>query len=204
MADAGIAGAVLGGMNLRHILSTGLAATPEDANGVPFNASHVHASGRIAAEFYAKVTAEVTGRALATRLHGMTSDPGMRDMPSFLIARDTMHQQQWLGVIEEVGGEPAVFPIPNNFPQGQEANHFSYAYFGDRIDKRMPMSRWTEGPSLDGRGKLEPMISEPFGGEPVLKPPRADSGARSEQVKSSTAAPQAANDPSPGSSPNVA
>src|SRR3954468_24810013 len=32
--------AVMGGMNLRHILSTGLAATPENSNGVPFNASH--------------------------------------------------------------------------------------------------------------------------------------------------------------------
>src|SRR5829696_8364665 len=27
--------AVLGGMNMRHVLSTGLAATPEDANGNP-------------------------------------------------------------------------------------------------------------------------------------------------------------------------
>src|SRR5215208_6260820 len=39
VANDGVAGAVLGGMNLRHILSTGLAATPENCNGVPFNAS---------------------------------------------------------------------------------------------------------------------------------------------------------------------
>src|ERR1700750_386039 len=32
-----IAGAVLNGMDMRHILSTGLAAMPSDANGVPFN-----------------------------------------------------------------------------------------------------------------------------------------------------------------------
>src|SRR5215213_6454457 len=44
--------AILGGMNLRHILSTGLAATPDDANGVPFNASHVYASGNLAADMY--------------------------------------------------------------------------------------------------------------------------------------------------------
>ena len=36
---------VLGGMNLRHYLSTGLAATGENSNGVPFNMSHVYASG---------------------------------------------------------------------------------------------------------------------------------------------------------------
>ena len=110
-ANDGVAGAVLGGMNLRHILSTGLAATPENCNGVPFNASHVYASGNLAADMYANVTAEATGRALATRLYGMTNDPGMKDMLSFLIARGTIHQQQWLAVIEELGGETAVFPI---------------------------------------------------------------------------------------------
>ena len=81
-----VAGAVMGGMNLRHILSTGLGATPENANGVPFCASHVYASGNIAADMYANATAEATGRALAVRLYNMTDDPGMKDMLSFLIA----------------------------------------------------------------------------------------------------------------------
>src|SRR5215213_6923287 len=126
------AGAVLNGMNLRHILSTGLAATPEDCNGVPFNASHVYASGNIAADMYANVAAEATGRALATRLYGMTNDPGMKDMLSFLIARDTMHQQQWLAVIEELGGMQEQLPIPNSFDQSQEQRQYSYAYFGHR------------------------------------------------------------------------
>ena len=48
------------------------------------------------------------------------------------------------------------------------------------------------------------MVSEPLGGEPVLAPPRPDSGAQIEQVKGGMAVPQAANDPSRGSSPNVA
>src|SRR3712207_4077186 len=100
--------AVMGGMNLRHILSTGLAATPEDSNGVPFNASHVYASGNIAADMFSNVSAEATGRAVAVRLYNMTDDPGMKDMLQFLIARDTMHQQQWLAVIEELGGTQAV------------------------------------------------------------------------------------------------
>jgi Mn-containing catalase len=109
-----MAGAVMGGMNLRHILSTGLAATPENCNGVPFNASHVYASGNIMADMYANVTAESTGRVLATRLYNMTDDAGMKDMLSFLIARDTMHQQQWLAVIEELGGSAAL-PIRTPF-----------------------------------------------------------------------------------------
>lgn len=32
----------------------------------------------------------------------MTSDHGVRDMLSFLIARDTMHQNQWLAAIAEL------------------------------------------------------------------------------------------------------
>ncbi|MCO6416402.1 manganese catalase family protein [Siccirubricoccus sp. KC 17139] len=199
VARDGVAGAVLGGMNLRHILSTGLGATPENANGVPFNASHVYASGNLAADMLANATAEATGRALAVRLYGMTDDPGMKDMLSFLIARDTMHQQQWLAVIEELGGMEKVLPIPNSFPQEMEANRFSYAYFGHRTDKQIPMGRWTEGPSLDGNGTFQPMISEPLGGEPVLAPPRPDGGAQQEQ----TMAGPAANDPT-GTTPNVA
>ena len=41
--------AVLGGMNPRHFLSTGLAAMAADANGVPFNGSWVVSSGNLAA-----------------------------------------------------------------------------------------------------------------------------------------------------------
>jgi Mn-containing catalase len=176
-----IAGAVIGGMNLRHILSTGLAATPENCNGVPFNASHVYASGNIAADMYANVAAESTGRVLATRLYNMTDDAGMKDMLSFLIARDTMHQQQWLAVIEELGGAAAL-PIPNSFPQSEEATKFSYAYFGHMKDGSVPEGRWTQGPSLDGKGEFAPVISEPLGGEPMLAKPRPDSGAQSEQM----------------------
>src|SRR5690606_6202665 len=67
----GAVAAVLGGMNARHVLSTGLAALPVNADGVPFDCSHVYASGNIAADMYANVTAESTGRLLATRLHNM-------------------------------------------------------------------------------------------------------------------------------------
>jgi Mn-containing catalase len=65
------------------------------------------------------------------------------------------------------------------------------------------MGRWTEGQSLDGKGRFEPMVSEPLGQEPVLAPPRPDSGAQTEQVKGGMATPQAANDPPLGGSPNV-
>src|SRR5690606_30705087 len=109
--------AILGGMNARHYLSAGLAAMPVNADGVPFDTSHVYASGNIAGDMLANATAEATGRTLATRLYHLTDDPGMKDMLAFLIARDTMHQQQWLAVIEELGGYEAALPVPNSFPQ---------------------------------------------------------------------------------------
>ena len=181
VAASPMVGAVMGGMNLRHIISTGLGATAEDANGVPFNASHVYASGNLLADMYANVTAEATGRVCAVRLHTMTDDPGMKEMLSFLIARDTMHQQQWLAVIEELGGH-AGLPIPNSFPQEKEAPGFGYQYFGHRTDGTVPAGRWTEGPSLDGNGRFEPVQSRPMGGEPVLAPPHPKGGAQREEM----------------------
>ncbi|NKE47532.1 catalase [Roseomonas frigidaquae] len=188
-----IAGAVLNGMNLRHILSSGLAATAEDANGVPFNASHVYASGNIAADMLANATAESSGRALAVRLQGMTDDPGMKDMLGFLVARDTMHQQQWLAVVEELGGHQAQLPIPNSHPDSAEHARFSYAFFGHDVSGMVPSGRWTEGASLDGKGTFSSMRSEPLGGEPSLAAPRPDSGAQQEQGTHG-APPSAAND----------
>src|SRR5256885_1473088 len=76
------------------------------------------------ADMYCNVAAETTGRVLAVRLYQATKDPGMEDMLSFLIARDTMHQQQWLAVIEEMGGN-ASLPIPNSFDQSKETQKFS-------------------------------------------------------------------------------
>src|SRR5918998_4531004 len=186
--------AVMGGMNLRHVLSTGLAATPENANGVPFNASHVYASGNTAADMYANVAAETTGRVLATRLYNMTDDPGMKDMLSYLIARDTMHQQQWLAVIEELGGHEKQLPIPNSFPQGEEKAEFSYAFFVHNKAKDVPEGRWTQGQSLDGKGQYKPMVSEPLGEEPTLQKPRSGSGAQTDQMGTGASIAAAAND----------
>jgi Mn-containing catalase len=176
--------AVLGGMNPRHYLSAGLAALPVNSNGVPFDCSHVYASGNIAADMYANVAAETTGRVLATRLYNMTDDPGMKDMLSFLIARDTMHQQQWLAVIEELGGYEGVLPIPNSFPQTLEKQEFSYAFVSTGVDGiAPPQGRFNSGQSLDGKGEFSTMRAQPLGQEPKLAPPRPDGFAQTQQMQ---------------------
>ncbi|HEY0602106.1 MAG TPA: manganese catalase family protein [Herpetosiphonaceae bacterium] len=184
MAKNPMVGAVLGGMNPRHYLSTGLAAMPTNSEGVPFDCSHVYASGNIAADMYANVAAESTGRVLATRLYNLTDDPGMKDMLSFLIARDTMHQQQWLAVIEELGGHEGVLPIPNSFPQAKENTEFSYAFVSTGVDGiAPPQGRFNSGPSLDGKGEFNIRRAVPLGQEPKLAPPRPDGSAQVQQMQ---------------------
>ena len=176
-------GAIMGGMNLKNLLSSGLSAMPVDSDGVPFDMSHVYASGNLAADMYCNVAAEAAGRTLAVRLSNATNDPGMKDMWSFLIARDTMHQQQWLAVIEELGGAEGALPIPNSFPQSKEHEKFNYNFFATTRDgSPPPAGRWTSGPSLDGKGTFTVVQNEPMGEAPDLGPARPDSGAQTQQM----------------------
>lgn len=173
---------IVEGMLQRHLLSTGLSAMPTNADGVPFDCSHVYASGNLAADMYANVTTEATGRILAVRLFNAARDPGMKDMLSFLAARDTMHQQQWLAAIEEMG-RSAVLPIPNSFDQAQEQQEFSYVSLGSARDgEPPPEGRFTSGPSLDGNGTFSVRQNAPLGQEPMLGPAQPNSGAQVEQI----------------------
>jgi Mn-containing catalase len=175
--------AMMGGMDPRQYLSAGMAALASDANGVPFDGSHVYASGNLAADMYANVTAEATGRALACRLFELTDDPGMKDMLRFLIARDTMHQQQWLAVIEELGGHQGTLPIPNSFPQSEKIQDVSYDYFFHGIEGvEVPEGRFTQGPSLDGNGEFRIRASKPMGQQPMLAPPIPQAYAETQQM----------------------
>lgn len=191
-AKDALVGAVMSGENPRHVaegmlhktlLSTGMSAFPGNSDGLPFDMSHIYASGNLAADMYCNVAAEATGRTLAVRLFNATNDPGMRDMLHFLIARDTMHQNQWLAVVEELGGEAGALPIPNSFPQSEEHKQFNYSFFATAADGSLPpTARWNSGPSMDGKGEFSTFMNKPMGDEPVLGPARPDSGAQTEQM----------------------
>jgi Mn-containing catalase len=176
--------AVMGGMDPIHILSSGLGSLATDSNGVPFNGSWVIASGNLAADMYANIMAESTGRLLATRLYELTDDPGMKDMLSFLIARDTMHQNKWLAVLDDLGGLGEVHPIPNSFPQNLENQEFNYSFISTNIHKDLSEGdRWTEGPSIDGKGTFKMVYASPKGEEPELSLPEPKGHAQREQMK---------------------
>jgi Mn-containing catalase len=131
---------------------------------------------------HANVMAESTGRVLATRLYEMTDDRGMKDMLSFLIARDTMHQNQWMAVLEELGGAAAM-PIPNSFPQAMENQDVNYTFIATGIDDApMPEGRFTTGTSIDGKGVFRLEQARPMGGVPQLSDPDPAMHAQTEQV----------------------
>jgi Mn-containing catalase len=176
---------ILGGMSPRQYLSTGLHALPADSEGNAFDASHVYASGNIAADMLANVTAESTGRILACRLYHMANCPDMKDMLKFLIARDTMHQNQWLAAWEEVGGKEA-HPIPDTFPQDEEMQEVSYKFLGFEKDgKAPPEGRWSSGTSVDGRGEFTSEVWEARGSKPDLGEAPPEAYAQKAQTKGS-------------------
>jgi Mn-containing catalase len=169
--NSGILGSILGGgdtqetilasMNPQHMIVAGMGATPRDSMGNPWNANYIVSSGNLLADFRFNVTAESQGRLQVARLYQLTQDRGVRDMLSFLLARDTMHQNQWLAAIEELekdGLEET--PVPSNFPQEREKSEVAYQFMNFSEGTESREGRWADGPSKDGKGRFE-YVAEP-------------------------------------------
>ncbi|QRV17363.1 manganese catalase family protein [Haloterrigena salifodinae] len=161
--------AAMTGQNPRQFLSAGESAMPVDSNGVPFTGNYIVASGNLAGDLYANVMSEATGRTLATRLYEYTDDPGMKDMLAYLIARDTMHQNQWLEALESLD-DPV--PVPASFPQEQENQEYNYAFMSTRREQQPdPGYPWTQGEAPDGKGQFSYLPEQPGDGEVIAPQP---------------------------------
>jgi Mn-containing catalase len=147
---------LVAGMNPQHLIVAGLAARPADSAGNLWNAGFMTASGNLLADFRFNLTAESQGRLQVCRLYNMTEDTGVRDMLSFLIARDTMHQNQWLAAIRELEDDGLeTTPVPSNFPQNLEKREVSYQFLNHSEGHESAEGRWAKGPSPDGKGEFE-------------------------------------------------
>lgn len=154
-------------MNPQHIIVSGQGAMPADAVGNRWTAAYIVASGNLLADFRMNVTAESQGRLQVARLYNLTQDHGVRDLLSFLLARDTMHQNQWLAAIEELEADGLeATPCPSNFPQELEAREFSYQYLNFSRGSESAEGRWARGQSIDGRGEFR-YVGEPRAHGPV-------------------------------------
>lgn len=155
LGGARIEDAIMAGMNPQHAIVAGSGPRPVDSAGNPWTAGYMTASGNLLADFRFNLTAESQGRLQVARLYNLTSDTGVRDMLSFLIARDTMHQNQWLAAIKELEEEGFDrTPVPANFPREMEMQDVSYLYIDASEGTASKAGRWAKGPSPDGQGEL--------------------------------------------------
>lgn len=147
--------AVIGGEDVQHAIVAGAGARAVDSNGNPWQGSYITASGNLLADFTANANAEMQGRVQAARLYHMTDDKGVRDMLSFLIARDHMHQNQWIAAAQELREEGYEdLPVPSNFPLSDEVGDVAYTYMNFSDGKQAGEGRWAKGPTPDGKGEF--------------------------------------------------
>jgi Mn-containing catalase len=169
-----VLGAVIGGMDVQSAIVAGAGARPVDSNGNPWQGSYITASGNLLADFTANANAEMQGRVQVARLYHMTDDHGVREMLSFLLARDTMHQNQWIRAAQELREEGVEdLPVPKNFPLGNEAREHSYKYLNFSDGAAASEGSWASGPTPDGKGEFT-YLDGPDTSAPMPPPTQPD------------------------------
>ncbi|MFD2043887.1 manganese catalase family protein [Ornithinibacillus salinisoli] len=165
-----IVAAILGGSNPQHTIVSGLGAMPADSNGNRWTADYIIASGNLLADFRANLNAESQGRLQACRLYEQTNDRGVKDMLSWLIARDTMHQNQWYAACLELEQKENIV-VPSTFPRELQKEEVAYTLFNYSAGNESAYGRWANGPSIDGCGMFNFVEHPvPYGKKPKLKP----------------------------------
>jgi Mn-containing catalase len=146
---------IAAGMSPQHAIVSGLGALPTDSVGFPWTSRYIVASGNLLADFRFNVTAESQGRLQVARLYELTEDKGVRDMLAFMLARDHMHQNQWLAAIEELEMDGLDrTPVPNLFPRERELQEAAYQYLHCSDGPAAAEGRWARGASFDGEGEI--------------------------------------------------
>ena len=136
--------------------------------------SYITASGNLLADFTANANAEMQGRLQVARLYHMTDDAGVKDLLSFLLARDTMHQNQWIAAAAELREEGLEsLPVPVTFPLANEKREVAYQYINFSDGAQASEGRWASGPTPDGLGEFE-YVAQPPQGVPMPAPTTPD------------------------------
>jgi len=166
--------AVIGGTDIQQGIVAGAGARPVDSMGNPWQGSYVTASGNLLADFTANANAEMQGRVQVARLYHQTDDHGVKDLLAFLLARDTMHQNQWMAAAAELRAEGLEdLPVPSNFPLEKEDRDVSYQYINFSNGAQAREGSWASGPTPDGKGEFT-YVPEPPAGVPMPPPTHPD------------------------------
>jgi len=163
-------GAAMGGMDMRDVMAgmtpqhpivSGGGAVPKDSEGVPWNGAFVASSGNLMADFRFNFMAESQGNLQVARLYNMTDDPGIRDMFSFALARDIMHQNQWFAAMEELKADGFEdFYVPSTMPADRIRMDQAHVFWNNSAGQEAGQGRWAQGPAPDGLGEFQ-FLAEP-------------------------------------------
>lgn len=164
--DNPMVAAVLGGMSPQHAIIWGLGASPNDSADFPWTARYIVASGNLLADFRSNLHAESQGRLQVARLYEMTTDAGVRDMLSFLLARDTYHQNLWLAAIEELESQGLeTNPVPSAFPRHLERQENNSQFWNFSEGTESSQGQWmnitVDGKPIEYIEKPEPLGDVP-------------------------------------------
>lgn len=165
--------AIVGGQNPQHSIVSGGGPVLADSAGTPWSGKWIVASGNLLADFRVNAAAEGQSKIQAARVYNMTDDPGVKKMLKFNLARDSMHQNQWLAAIEELKDEGLEYdPVPSGIID-EEFDEYSGQLWNLSAGSDSAQGRWASGPRPDGRGEFSYVDSpEPLAPEPT--PPSAD------------------------------
>jgi Mn-containing catalase len=153
--------AIVAGMNPQHAIVSGLGATPKDSMGFPWNGNYIAASGNLLADFRWNLMAESQGNLQVGRLYEMTEDRGVRDMLSFNLARDIMHQNQWAAAIADLQAEGLEqFIVPGTMPLERVRMDQAHAFWNCSAGTDSQQGQWAQGPTPDGLGEFQ-YLAEP-------------------------------------------
>jgi Mn-containing catalase len=156
MGGADMRDTVAAAMNPQHAIFGGLGAAPKDSVGFPWNGNYIAASGNLLADFRWNLMAESQGNLQVSRLYEMTDDRGVRDMLSFNLARDYMHQNQWAAAIEELRADGLEeFLVPGTMPLDRVKMDQAHVFWNCSAGTESGQGRWAQGQTIDGLGEFE-------------------------------------------------
>jgi Mn-containing catalase len=170
MGGSDIQDTIAASMNPQHGIVSGLGATPKDSVGFPWNGNYIAASGNLLADFRFNLMAESQGNLQVGRLYEMTTDVGVRDMLSFMLARDIMHQNQWVAAIEQLRADGLEqFIVPGTMPLDRIQMDQASVFWNCSEGTESEQGRWAKGPTFDGTGNEFQYLANP-------KPLTSDAG----------------------------
>jgi Mn-containing catalase len=88
-----------------------------------------------------------------------------------MIARDTMHQNQWLAAIEELKSDGFEETVTPKVAYEYGKKEYAYQFWNHSEGQESAEGRWAKGQSMDGKGQFE-YVAQPQAIGPIPSPPQ--------------------------------